>query len=236
MARTPAGSTRTDDTHQRLRADILAGRLVPGQRLKFPELCDRYGASVGVAREALVRLAGEGLVHTQSHQGYMVTPLSHEDLAELTTARVELESLVLRRSVREGDMHWEANAVAAHHFLERTPLTVTHDPERLSDEWVTAHAAFHAALLAGCRNHRLLAMAQSLREEAELYRRWSVSLGHEPDRDVAGEHRDILDAATSRNAALAGDLLREHIAHTAQLLISCAEDKPNTPTTETTQR
>ncbi|REF00706.1 GntR family transcriptional regulator [Thermomonospora umbrina] len=227
MAQTQSGSTRVDAVYDRLRADILGGRMEPGQRLKFSELCERYQTSVGVAREALVRLTGEGLVTTQAHQGFAVTPLSHSDLAELTQARVEIESLVLRLSVQDGDMQWEARAVAAHHVLERTAFVDTDDPTHPTDEWSAAHAAFHLALLDGCRNNRLLATARALREEAELYRQWSVSFGQEPDRDLAGEHRAMLDAAVARDVDLAARLLRDHIAHTAQLLIICAADVPN---------
>jgi DNA-binding GntR family transcriptional regulator len=81
------------------------------------------------------------------------------------------------------------------------------------------------ALLAGCGNRRLQEMALKLREEAELYRRWSVSLGYEPARDVAGEHRALLEAALARDPELAAERLVDHISHTARLLISCAEDE-----------
>lgn len=222
-------SGHTARIYQRLRGDILGGRLVPGQRLKFPDLCESYETSVGAAREALTRLAAEGLVTTQAHQGYSVVPLSHDDLADLALARVEVESLVLRLSVQHGDVYWESNAVAAHHLLERTPVIGQDDPDRPSDQWAQAHAAFHVALLAGCPNRRLLGTARGLRDEAELYRQWSVSLGREPARDIAGEHRSILDAAIARDTRLAADRLRDHIAHTAQLLIACAEDEPNLP-------
>ncbi|WP_040865345.1 GntR family transcriptional regulator [Nocardia exalbida] len=221
------GTTRADGIYQALRGDILGGRLVPGERLKFPELSEHYKVSVGAAREALTKLAAEGLVTTKAHQGFLVRPLSHRDLAELTQARVEIESLVLRLSVLEGDMRWEADAVAAHHFLERTRYRDPAEPSHPTDEWSTAHAAFHNALLAGCGNRRLLDTARALRQEAELYLQWSVSFGNEPDRDVPGEHRELLDAAVSRDADRAQDLLRDHIAHTAQLLISCAPDQPN---------
>lgn len=78
-----------------------------------------------------------------------------------------------------------------------------------------------------CRNQRLIDTARSLRQEAELYLQWSVSLGNEPGRDLAAEHRALLDAALARGADHAQELLRDHIAHTAQLLISCAPDQPN---------
>ncbi|MGW4029220.1 GntR family transcriptional regulator [Streptomyces sp. NPDC004838] len=219
------GTTRTEGIYQKLRHDILGGRLVPGERLKFPDLCERYETSVGAAREALTRLKAEGLVRAQPHQGYMVTPLSHEDLADLTQARVEIESLVLKLSVQEGDMRWEADAVAAHHLLERTPFLSDDGGTHTGESWTKAHAAFHLALIAGCPNRRLAATARALREEAELYRQWSV--GQEPDRDLAGEHRAILAAAVERDADLAAALLRDHISHTTRLLISCAVDEPN---------
>jgi DNA-binding GntR family transcriptional regulator len=225
MAKTAAGGTRADEVQERLRADILGGRRMPGERLKFPDLCEQHEVSAGVIREALTRLVDQGLVRVQPHQGYVVTPLSHRELGELTFARMELESLVFRLSVLEGDMSWEAGAVAAHHVLERAPFAAEGNPSQLSEEWSQAHAAFHVALLAGCGNRRLQEMALKLREEAELYRRWSVSLGHEPARDVAGEHRALLEAALARDPELAAGRLVDHISHTARLLISCAEDE-----------
>ncbi|WP_019630527.1 GntR family transcriptional regulator [Actinomadura atramentaria] len=226
MAKREGGATRADEVYQRLRGDILGGRLNPGERLKFPDLCARYGTSVGAAREALARLAIEGFVRGRSHVGFTVVPLSHEDLADLTTARVEIESLAFRMAIRDGDMAWESRAVAAHHVLERTPFFATDDADHPSDAWTAAHAAFHFALLDGCANRRLRTAARSLREEAELYRHWSVSFGREPDRDIAGEHRGLVEAAVARDADLGAERLREHIAHTARLLIRGATDAP----------
>lgn len=233
---TTEGAVRADGVYARLRADILGGRLTPGQRLKFPELSQRYDTSVGAAREALTRLAGEGLVRSQVNQGYTVTPLSHEDLADLTHARVEIESRVLRHAVLHGDMQWESQAVAAHHVLARTRFLADTEANHPSDAWSAAHAGFHQALLAGCPNRRLLASARRLREEAELYLQWSVSFGQEPDRDLAAEHRALLEAATARDADTACELLRDHIAHTAQLVIRGASDEPNTDTAEAGER
>src|SRR5882724_6175556 len=166
MAKTASGGTRADDVQEHLRADILGGRRTPGERLKFPELCEKHEVSASVIREALTRLVDQGLVRTQPHQGYVVTPLSHRELGELTVARMELESLVFRLSVTDGDMAWEGNAVAAHHVLERTPFAQSGSHAEISEAWSRAHAAFHVALLAGCGNRRLLEMALKLREEA----------------------------------------------------------------------
>lgn len=211
--------TRSDAVQALLRADILSGRLAPGERLKFPDLCERYSASVGVTREALARLASQGLVRSQINLGFVVTPLSKGDLSDLTSARMEVEAMAFRRSILDGDVEWEARAVSAHHVLARTPLTDPDDPGRMSDDWARVHGEFHDSLLSGCGNRRLLAIARSLRQESELYQRWSVSLGNEPHRDLPAEHKGLLDAAVERDVELAVQRLRAHIAHTAELLI-----------------
>jgi DNA-binding GntR family transcriptional regulator len=223
MATRGGKQTLSDDVRARLRADILSGRLLPGHRLKFPLLGAEYDVSVSVLREALVRLTEQGLVRSEPHQGFVVTPLSREKLSELTDARIELESLVLRRSVTEGDLAWESRLVAAHHTLERTPYTAQGDDDRVDDCWAEAHADFHRALLDGCANRRLLRMALGLRDEAELYRRWSRPLGGEPGRDLAAEHRALLDAALARDPDASAEALCTHVRHTTELLLSAAE-------------
>jgi DNA-binding GntR family transcriptional regulator len=216
--------TRTDEVYTRVRADILGGRLPPGTRLKFSDLAEQFDASIGVIRESLIRLAEQGLVRSEAHQGFVVTPLSRDDLAELTEARVAIEGLVLRSAIADGDLAWEARLLAAHHILDRTPSVDPEDPLRLSEAWATAHQEFHQALLGGCANRRLCLIAAGLRDEAELYRRWSLPLGDEPDRDVAGEHRAMLQAALARDVEAAAAALREHIEHTTRSLLSRTSD------------
>lgn len=114
-------------------------------------------------------------------------------------------------------MAWESEVLAAHHRLERTPQMTADDPGLLSDDWTAAHAAYHDTLLSGCPNPRLLAIAGSLRDAAELYRRWSVALAHS-DRDIAAEHRGILDAVLAHDAGKATAALAEHIQNTTNVL------------------
>jgi DNA-binding GntR family transcriptional regulator len=191
-------------------------------RLPFAELTARYGASMGVVREALNRLAAEGLVEAEPQFGFRVVPLSVADLKHLTAARAVMETLVLGQAVEHGGVSWEADDLAAHHRLEHTPQRAGDDPSRLSDEWTTAHAAYHHALLAGCPNPRLLAIAESLRDSAELYRRWSVPLAH-GQRDIPGEHRAILDAVLAHDTDAATAALAAHIQHTTNVLLEHAD-------------
>jgi DNA-binding GntR family transcriptional regulator len=155
-----------------------------------------------------------------------VTPLSAEDLVELTTARVEIEGLVLRHCLAEGDMVWESDLVARHYTLEHTPQYDDGDPDRVADAWSAAHGAFHTALLAGCRNTRLRCLAASLRDAAVLYQSWSQQIGRHPDRDVIAEHRQLLELALARDADAAVDALGRHISRTTEILLAHPESEP----------
>jgi DNA-binding GntR family transcriptional regulator len=222
---TAASPTRAEELYQRLRSDILSTRYQPGERLKFPQLCSEYGTSVGVAREVLTRLAAERFVVPIARQGFSVVTLSADELIDLTVARTQIEGLVLEQAIKHADAAWEAQVLAAHHLLSRTPMPDAHeDPEGMAD-WATVHEAFHSALLAGCPSRRLRETAQSLREEAELYRRWSSAISGTFERDVAAEHQAIADAAIARDGALAVGLLRDHIAFTTRILLRSTHDE-----------
>ncbi len=86
--------TRAERVYAELRSDILTGRQPPGARLPFPELTAHYEASMGVLREALARLAAEGLVKAEPQHGFHVMPLSVADVKHLTDARRAIETLV----------------------------------------------------------------------------------------------------------------------------------------------
>lgn len=213
-----ASTTRAETTYRAMRSDILAGRVRPSDKLPFAELGERYDASQGVLREALARLVAEGLVVSEPQVGYRVMPLSIKDLEDLTDARCEIEGLVLRNAVVNGDVEWESAVVAAHHRLERTPDGKQTTDGRVSEAWAEAHGNFHRALLSACTNERLKAMAISLRASAEVYRQWSESL-EGSERDVDGEHRALMMAALDRDADRAVEMLHLHLRTTQMRLM-----------------
>jgi len=214
--------THAERVYVRLRGEILSGRQLPGEKLPLAALATAYGVSMGVVREALLRLGAEGLVVAEPQIGFRVAPISIADLVQLTEARCVIEALVLEQSVELGDLEWESQVTAAHHRLERTPQMDTADTSRIAEDWAAAHAEFHRALLSGCPNLRLMAVALSLRDAAELYRRWSVPLSGN-QRDIVGEHRALRDSCLARDERSAVRLLVDHITSTTRLLQSSRE-------------
>jgi DNA-binding GntR family transcriptional regulator len=211
-------ATRTEQVYTQLRGDILAGRLLPGARLPFAELAERYGGSMSAIREGLQRLVEQGIVVSEPQLGFRVVTLSADDLHDLTVARCEIEGLALRYAIANGDLAWESEIVAAAYALERTPVDGDDREQAMSQQWTDAHRRFHRALIAGCPNQRLRSVASSLRDAAELYRHWSKH-AESPARDVDAEHGAIVEAVLARNAELATHLLEQHLRTTAGLVL-----------------
>ena len=223
MARERRGRSLVEDVHGALRSDILFGRRLPSSRLPLNEIAEAHGVSLSVVREAVTRLASEDLVEATPQRGFRVRAISLADLHDLTWVRIEIEGLALRRAIAKGDVTWEANLVAAHHRLAVTPTFL--DDGTPNTEWLAAHAGFHAALTAAAGSPILERVRRQLYDAAELYRMWSSSLPHHPSRShVDQEHKSICDAALSRDADLAIDLLTQHLETTARHLEAIAPE------------
>ncbi len=216
-APSPAASL-TLAAYERLRADLLACRLRPGERLRIGELCEALSVSLSAVREALSRLTAEGLVVAEPQRGFRAAPISAAELRDLTAVRVEIEGMCLRRAIAAGDVGWEERLVAAHHRLVRTPEREAGDEGRVGETFSAAHAAYHRALVAGCDSPWLLRLRELLFAQSERYRRLSVPLARE-GRDLPREHREIVDAALARDADAAVALLSAHFELTSVILL-----------------
>ena len=203
--------------HRRLREDILSGRLPPGLKLKLRDLAGSYGAGASPMREALSKLAAEGLAERLEHRGFRVAAAPPCQLEGLIRARVLAECAALRESIRRGDAAWEDALVLAEHRLNRLARSL--DPEHFTanPDWEFRHRQFHQALLAACGAPPLLAFCERLQEEAGRYRALANTLAY-PGRDVGAEHAAIARAALGRDAEAAAALLAEHYERTGALV------------------
>jgi GntR family carbon starvation induced transcriptional regulator len=211
----PSGSaTRASELVARLREDLVACVLRPGEPLRLGVMREKYGAGLTPLREALFQLVAEGLVTMEEQRGFRVAEVSLEDLADLTEQRVFLEGQALRLAIERGDLTWESRVLAAHHRLAGTPM-LEPGTATLTDAWTDAHRDFHRVLVDACGSAWLLRFREVLSDQAERYRRLSVL--EKPDRDVAQEHRRLTEAVLARDAERAVQYLAAHYRLTAQL-------------------
>jgi len=199
-----------EQAFHRLRKDVLIGSLSAGAKLKVEELQEAYGFSSSPLREALSRLAQEGLVRADERRGFRVAPISAEDLADITRMRLMLDVQALAESLEHGCDEWEAAIVSAYYRLEKVESRLGEGPLILDEEWSGLHREFHAALLAACPSERQRNWSLSLFDQAERYRRYSARHRRTPRRK-SNEHKKIMEATLKRHAETACALLREHI-------------------------
>ena len=210
MPSSPA-KTLVETSYNRLRSDIIAGKLAPGAKLRIEELREDYQIGASPLREALNRLAGEGFVTVEEQRGFKVAPISLDDLQDLSRMRIMLECEALRDSIRNGDDEWEANLVAAYHRLQKAEQSYG---KNLA-EWERRNEEFHESLVAACASPWLLRLRHILYEQHKRYRFIAI-LTREEDRDVHLEHGKIMEATLSRDVEAACTATKYHIRRTLE--------------------
>ena len=212
-----APRSQTSAAYARLRRDILGGRLQPGEKLKINELAATLQVSPGAIREALSRLVPEQFVISRDQKGFVVAPLSIEDLEDLTDLRCEVESIAMRRAVERGGVEWESLVLASAHRLLKTEKL---SPSDRSLEWVERHQAFHGALVSACGSRRLIELQAQLFQQSERYRGLSVHM--EAERTIDEEHGKMVDAALSRDADRLVAHMVYHLRETTARIVNAA--------------
>ena len=103
--------------YQKIKDDIIYGKLQPSTKLKLDKLSNSYSVSMSTLRECLNRLSSEGFVSAEEQRGFFVTSISLNDFEEITNLRILLECHALKLSLKNGDTEWEGNLVRAYHKL-----------------------------------------------------------------------------------------------------------------------
>jgi len=158
--------TRAAWVDQQLRESILSGDLAPGERLMAAPLAEKFTVSPTPLREALWRLAAEGLVEITPQRGARVSVLSQRDGLELLELRRVLEPLAVQRSVRAGPTEsLFSSALEAQHNLDnllRAPYS-----EALS--LVRANRRLHDAVMSAADQDQLLRVVFALADQTTRY-------------------------------------------------------------------
>lgn len=203
----------SEQAFRRLRRDVVEGQFEAGTKLKLDQLQGHYGFSSSPLREALSRLAQEGLVRADERRGFRVAPISLDDLNDISRMRLMLEVQALGEAIACGDDAWEAAIVSAYHRLEKVESRMGDGPVVLDAEWSALHRQFHIALLAACPSERQRNWSASLFDQAERYRHFSAR-HRQSGRRKTQEHRRMMDATLKRDTATACALLADHIRGT----------------------
>lgn len=205
--------TRNADIEERLRDDILRGRISFGDRLRIDELASRYGVSHMPVREALRVLGGEGLIVTKPNRGSHLRPVNPEFVEDLFDIRSAIEVMLVRRAA---ERRTEAD------ILQLTAI------ERALEGLV--EAGDYAAIPAVNRDfHQVINQAAGNPGAISLVDgQWLLvaalwnKVGNPPARfqSVVDDHRHLIVAIERRDGAGAAALMGAHIEKARQDLLA----------------
>jgi DNA-binding GntR family transcriptional regulator len=230
MARSSAGlklirvqETRlADQAADQIRRAIHAGKYLPGTRLVERRLAGELGISHIPVREALARLAEEGLVERLPRRGARVAGLTLEELEELTSLRIVLEQFVVERV----QQHLSSDAEAGLRKIVDAMVKAASrgDALRVFD----LDRDFHARLWGLTQHSILIDVLAQLRGRLDvLLREATVRRPPSELKKHARAHVELLKAILSRDPKLAKDEMVAHIQDAAERL------RPLLPATST---
>ena len=186
----------------RLRVEVLSGRLGAGQKLAQEDLATRFDVSRIPVRDALRKLEGEGLVTSSHRGGARVARLDVPDLEELYEMRLALEPRNARRAAL---LLSEDDVGRMEHRLREL------DAAPDADRWHEAHARFHEALNTASGFKRMNEMIENLRKLTERYVRIYQAFAGE-GAALSQEHQRILESARSHDPDAAEEAVRSHLS------------------------
>jgi DNA-binding GntR family transcriptional regulator len=193
-----------------LREAIIRGAYRPGQRLKQQELARSLGCSPVPVREALHRLAAEGLVIFDPQRGARVADFNSREVEQMYDIRTMLEGYAAQRAAERMTPDVARCLEAILDKMEPADISPV--------DWVRLNWEFHDGLYA-CADHEFLRkMISNLRRSMEPYLRLDVA---QVGNYAAGrrDHRKILQACVRRNGRLASRYAMAHLRRTAQGII-----------------
>jgi len=190
-----------------LRDEIVAGELMPNERIKQAAVAERFGVSRLPVREALRELASDRWVNLERDIGARVTALDPNELIEIFLMREILEPL----AVAEATPRLSAEELSEIHALcDRSEEFA--EPEG-AHEYLEIDREFHAKIFAGSGMARLCSTIAGLWQVAERYRHAYSILPNRLEISVV-EHRLIVEALERGAAEDAAEFHHVHIRRT----------------------
>jgi DNA-binding GntR family transcriptional regulator len=212
-AEPPLGLPNYHRVRDAIRADIARGVLPCNTRLKIGALSQRYGLSPAPIREALNQLEAEGWIVILPNRGASVRNIDEAFLRDLNEIRIALESYFVRLAAE----------VATPQDVDRLAAIQDEYEAAVLREDVAAlihlNARFHATIASLRPNQEASAI---IRRHSKFFNAMRAEWGYQPHRprEIAREHRILLDAFRRNDGAAAEQISREHLRHAMNDLLA----------------
>lgn len=196
-------------------AEVMTGKLAPGDRLKEEALAQQHAVSRATVREALIELEKQGYVVRIPRSGARVAEYSQADVSYIFEIRAALLGVAAGRCARLNDPAMLAELEQAVADLEHTAADETADPQSFSDQSIRAQNL----LVQYSGNQRLPELYERLAGMGtwQLIRGRAVSfLTADDRRQSAADWRQLVEAVAQRSQARAERSARQLLTHSAE--------------------
>jgi len=214
-----AGSMAGVKAYQTIRRAILNGDFAAGERLKEHDLTALCGVSRTPVREALRRLASDGLVVVRPNAGAHVSTLAPAELEETYVLRGILESHAAERA---------ATRISAEAISELAQLAtamekaVSEAQASHSRDFADANARFHGLIMEAAGSRRLAAMAAMVVDLSFTLRTFALYSPQDRSRSLH-HHRELIEAFLARDGVWAASVMKSHMQAAYQAIVRSRE-------------
>jgi DNA-binding GntR family transcriptional regulator len=199
--------SRADFVYQRLRLGIRSGDFRPGDRMREADLAAKLNVSRTPIREAIRRLASEGLLEVAASRGVMVIQLDKQQVRELYALREALEGTAAKLAAH----HASTSEISEMRELLERPGKTRESPQVVAK----FNRVFHRTIHDAAHNRYL---AQALEQLSDSLALLPGTTFEAPGRVASAhaEHLAILAAIEKRDPEQAERLARSHIQMAGQ--------------------
>jgi DNA-binding GntR family transcriptional regulator len=196
-----------------IRQQILEGSFPPGHRLVETQLADALELSRGTVRSALQQLTHENLVVQLPYKGWLVPPLRSQDAWELYTLRSGLEGLAARLAAM--DITSEKATLLDQAFQRLVKAAEQENWEAVNE----ADFALHKIIIQLTEHRRLQEQYNIIEQQIHLYITSCHALLDYDLLQIIEQHRGMVEAICSGDAALAQQIAQDHTTADGEKLV-----------------
>lgn len=201
-----------EDIYLALLNDIQAGEIPGGSHVKEDAIASRFSASRTPVREAMRRLAQDGLLERQP-RGHVVTQLSPKQISEIYGIASALEAL----AAREAAVKMTATSLRPIQEIHGRMLEAAQENDSL--RFIRLNTELHAAIVTASANDSLRREIARYSAIMRQYRSASLTM---PGRmaEAVKEHEAVIEALLRRDGPAAETAMRQHMERARDLLIT----------------
>ena len=197
--------TMAEAALEQLREAIILGELTPGTPLRLEDLARSLGTSISPIREAVRQLEALGLAEHVPHHGAKVVALEIEELRQIFSIRLALETMAVRRAAELFDAEDEETARG---YLGDLDAARRGRDARAA---VRAHTSFHFALYGAARSGWLLRLIRPAWDSCERYRPVLLGRSGPPQDRHAALDEEMLAGCAAHDPDRAAAALHAHL-------------------------